>query len=178
MRSRYRFAEPDDTYFVTATVVAWIPALVRPEYAAVVVDSLAYARSHLGLQIYAYVVMDNHFHLVGRAPDLSKTMQSIKRHTAREIVGLAERSKHEWLLQQFGFHKKGHKSDSLYQVWQEGVHPQQIASEEMLHQKIEYVHVNPVRRKWVDAPEHWRYSSARNYFLGDDSVLGIDSLHE
>ncbi|MEJ2304415.1 MAG: hypothetical protein P8Y14_23050 [Anaerolineales bacterium] len=33
----------------------------------------------------------------------------------------------------------------------------------MMHQKIEYIHHNPVRRGYVDESEHWRYSSARNY---------------
>ena len=46
----------------------------------------------------------------------------------------------------------------------------------MLRQKIEYIHDNPVRRGYVDAPEHWRYSSARNYVLGDQSVLEVDEL--
>jgi hypothetical protein len=33
----------------------------------------------------------------------------------------------------------------------------------MMCQKIEYIHYNPVKRGFVDSPEHWRYSSARNY---------------
>jgi hypothetical protein len=48
----------------------------------------------------------------------------------------------------------------------------------MLHQKIDYIHENPVRRGWVEAPEHWRYSSARNYMLEDHSVLELDCLWE
>ena len=46
----------------------------------------------------------------------------------------------------------------------------------MLRQKIVYIHNNPVRRGYVDAPEHWRYSSARNYECDDHSVLEIDPL--
>jgi hypothetical protein len=30
-------------------------------------------------------------------------------------------------------------------------------------QKIEYIHMNPVNRGFVDDPLHWRWSSARNY---------------
>jgi hypothetical protein len=33
----------------------------------------------------------------------------------------------------------------------------------MMTQKLEYMHLNPVRRGYVDDPVHWRYSSARNY---------------
>ena len=38
-----------------------------------------------------------------------------------------------------------------------------IQSDAMMRQKIEYMHYNPVRRGYVDLPEQWRYSSARNY---------------
>ena len=32
----------------------------------------------------------------------------------------------------------------------------------MMLQKLEYIHLNPVKPGFVDEPEHWRYSSARN----------------
>ena len=33
-----------------------------------------------------------------------------------------------------------------------------------------------VKRGLVDEPEHWRYSSARNYILGDHSIIRIDDF--
>jgi hypothetical protein len=56
-----------------------------------------------------------------------------------------------------------HKTESTYQVWKEGNHPQLIESEEVMRQKLDYIHQNPVKRGYVDLPEHWRYSSARDY---------------
>ena len=38
-----------------------------------------------------------------------------------------------------------------------------MANQEMLVQKLAYIHDNPVKRGYVDKPEDWRYSSARNY---------------
>jgi len=49
-------------------------------------------------------------------------------------------------------------------------------NEDMLRQKIEYVHNNPVKRGYVDVPEHWRYSSARNYVAGDHSLIRVDCV--
>lgn len=43
------------------------------------------------------------------------------------------------------------------------MHPELIQDEEMMRQKIEYIHRNPVKRGYVDQAEHWRYLSARNY---------------
>lgn len=53
--------------------------------------------------------------------------------------------------------------DQQFQVWQEGSHPQEIKDDEMMRQKLEYVHINPLKREYVDEAVHWRYSSARNY---------------
>jgi hypothetical protein len=43
----------------------------------------------------------------------------------------------------------------------------------MYEQKIRYIHENPVRRGYVDEPEHWRYSSAR-YYAGMEAMLELD----
>lgn len=67
------------------------------------------------------------------------------------------------ILDQLALHKKHYKVDRTYQVWQEGSHPQRIQNLAMMRQKVTYIHNNPVKRGWVDAPEDWRYSSARNY---------------
>jgi hypothetical protein len=67
------------------------------------------------------------------------------------------------LLEKLHNAKEEHKTKSMYQVWQEGSHPQEIYGEKMLIQKIENIHNNPVRRGYVDEARYWRYSSARNY---------------
>ena len=76
------------------------------------------------------------------------------------------------ILDQLAFYKKAHKSDRAYQFWQEGVHPECIHGAEMMCQKVEYIHNNPVVRGYVDRPEHWRYSSARSY-LGMQGLLEV-----
>ncbi|HEY5614884.1 MAG TPA: transposase, partial [Bacteroidota bacterium] len=63
-----------------------------------------------------------------------------------------------------------------YKVWQQGSHPEAITSQKFFVQKLNYIHENPVRKGYVEKPEHWVYSSARNYFLGDDTIIKIDKL--
>ena len=66
-------------------------------------------------------------------------------------------------MDQFSVYKKAHKADRPQQFWQEGVHPEIILGHDMMRQKIDYIHNNPVERGFVDEPEQWRYSSARIY---------------
>ncbi|MGZ8915414.1 MAG: transposase, partial [Methylobacter sp.] len=44
--------------------------------------------------------------------------------------------------------------------------------EVVMRQKLDYIHHNPVKRGYVDQPEHWRYSSARNY-AGQDGLIEV-----
>jgi hypothetical protein len=82
----------------------------------------------------------------------------------------------EWLLNQFAFFKKRHKDRSTHQVWQEGYHPEWSTSEDMLKEKMDYIHDNPVKRGLVRLPEHWVYSSARSYVRGEASVVELDKV--
>jgi putative transposase len=117
------------------------------------IDALHYARSQKGLKIYAYVIMDNHLHLIGQGDKLGKIIKEFKSYTARGIIKLAEQDNKSWLLNQLGFYKLKHKVGSTHQVWQEGNQPKQIGSDEMLRQKIEYLHHNPVKAGLADKPE-------------------------
>ncbi len=176
MRSRYTITESEGIYFLTLTIVDWLPVFTTPATCAIALDALRYCREEKGLRLYAYVLLENHAHLVAEAPDLMRCMQSYKRHTARALINWAQDTEKGWLLHHFAYCKKAFKHNSRYQVWQEGVHPQLIQGDDMLRQKMVYIHNNPVRRGYVDIPEHWRYSSARNYECGDHSVLEIDVL--
>src|SRR5204863_9195609 len=90
-------------------------------------------------------------------------MKSFKMYSARAIIELLESHGAEVLLRQLRAQKLRHKIKSEYQVWQEGSQPKQIQNDDMMRQKLEYMHNNPVQRGYVDEPVHWRHSSARNY---------------
>ena len=173
MRSRYKIAELNAPHFVTCTIVNWLPVFTRGVYLDIITESLSFCRRQKGLLLHAYVILDNHLHLVVSSDNLSDVIRDFKRHTAKEILVAARTGNKSWLLKQFELFKSAHKDESKHQVWQEGVHPQAIMTEDVLRQKIEYIHYNPVKAGLVDRPEYWRYSSARNY-LGQDGVLDID----
>ena len=58
------------------------------------------------------------------------------------------------VVNQLQYFRAAHKTASTHQVWQEGVHPQSISSDEMKMQKLEYLHNNPVHRGLVSSPQH------------------------
>jgi REP element-mobilizing transposase RayT len=175
MRSRYKISEAESPHFLTCTIVGWLPVFTRIKYLEIIISSLTFCRQQKGLRLHAYVILDNHLHLVASSDNLSLVMRDFKRHTAKEILAVAREENKLWLLKQFEFLKGAHKTKSQHQVWQEGFHPQTITTEDMLRQKLDYIHYNPVRIGVVDHPEDWCYSSARNY-LGREGILEIDLL--
>ena len=162
-RTRYGFAGHDQPHFLTATIIEWLPVFTRQEAVDILFDIWRYQQEHHELRLYGYVVLENHLHAVAQAPDLPKVWGQFKSFSARRIIGLLAAHRARPLLERMRFAFKAHRGDRSYQFWQEGSHPQLIETETVLRQKLEYIHQNPVRRGYVDLPEHWRWSSARDY---------------
>ena len=173
MRSRYLVHEPGKAHFVTSTIVEWLPVFTTAACCDIPVRSLEHCRQHKALKIYAWVILDNHFHAILAAPDLSAVLRDLKSFTSKQIIRQLERERREWLLHQLRFQRAAHKPNE-YQVWQEGSHPQAIPSDAIMQQKLDYLHNNPVKRGLVSSPEHWRYSSAHEWLPGVLPVLRCD----
>ncbi len=161
-RIRYKITNPELQHFITSTVLHWIPVFTRPATVDILLESLRYLMAD-GLKVYAYVILENHLHLVVQSIQLDRDIARFKSFTAKQLIRYLDENNVRLIQEQLAFYKKVHKSDRAYQFWQEGVHPEVIQNEAMMRQKVEYIHQNPVKRGHVDNAVHWRYSSARNY---------------
>ena len=170
-RNRYKFGQISAPHFMTCTVLHWIPVFTRPDPVDILLGSFRYLFKE-GFRLYAYVILENHLHLVAQSEQLDKDMARFKSYTARQIIGHLREKNIRMILDQLAFYKKTHKSDRTYQFWQEGVHPEEIQGDEMMRLKVDYIHNNPVERGYVDRPEDWRYSSARNY-IGKEGLMDV-----
>jgi putative transposase len=171
-RSRYRILNKDYPHFMTATVNRWQPLFTCTEVVNIVFDSWRFLQREAGFQIYGYVILENHLHLIAASTDLSRDMQRFKSYSAKQVIAYLEQRQAANMLELLALFKRAHKMESTYQVWEEGNHPQLIESEEVMRQKLDYIHQNPVKRGYVDLPEHWRYSSARNY-AGQEGLIEV-----
>lgn len=174
-RSRYKQHEPWYPYLLTSSFVHGLPLFSKPEIVNFVIEAIKHHQYKNDLKVYAWCVMENHFHLIAEQEDLKTCMQSIKSYTAKQILDFLRSKNYQLYLKQLAFSRKRGKKESVFQVWQEGYHPKQISTEKILNQKINYVHFNPVKRGYVDKPEDWRYSSARDY-LGESGPIDIDRI--
>ena len=174
MRSRYKVVQ-EGIYFITSSVTGWIDIFKEDIYCKIIIDELKYRRDKKQLEIYGYVIMPNHIHLILSSKRLSNLMRSFKSHTARKMIDNLMNEKNDIVLNKLRCLKMNSKVQSEYQLWQEGFHPKLIISDKEFQQKLDYIHTNPIRNEYIDEPQKWKYSSYNNYY-GGDKIMEIDVL--
>lgn len=182
MATRYRFGESNIPHFVTTSVINWVDALSRPDYKDIIVKALKYCIEQKNLVVHAWVIMNNHIHLVISAEndaDLSAIMRDLKRHTARkllEAIDTPNESRRSWMMWLFSTAGKRNPNNSNYQFWQQDNHPIMLTSGMEITQKIDYIHDNPVRAGIVYKQEEYKYSSAFDYYTQQPGILPVEML--
>ena len=172
---RYRLTDGVYVYFVTFTVIDWLPVFINPEATRIVVDSMQYSIKERGLRINAYVIMPNHLHMIvfDRMFDndrLQQTLGNLRKFTGRKLADYIENNLSPSLS---SIIRRKNLEDRDRQVWQPGWHAEGLLSEKFWIQKMNYIHENPVRKGYVQLPEHWRYSSAGFWMMGETGEIRV-----
>ena len=124
------------------------------------------------IKIYGFVIMPNHIHLLWKMlmPNGKESPAgSFAKFTAHQFKKVLT-VKNPGLLDEF----RSSKADRMYQFWKRDPLAIPISSEDILLQKLDYIHNNPVREKWRLAvvPENYRWSSA-GFYMGKEDEFGI-----
>ena len=167
----YKINDQTKAHFISATVVDWVDVFSRKIYKDIVIESLDFCIKNKGMNLYGYVIMTNHIHMVVQSENgkLSDLIRDFKKFTARTILDTIEsepESRKDWMLKRFEFACRSHSRNEKYQFWQYGNHPEEVFTEKFLWQKLDYIHLNPVRAGIVEKASHYLYSSASNYVNG------------
>lgn len=170
MSRAWKIKNPDGIYFITFAVVEWIDVFTRKQYKDELIKSIHYCQKNKGLELFAWCVMSNHVHLLARAKEgyhLSNILRDLKKYTAvqilQQIANNSFESRKNWMLWIFKSAGQKNSNNTHYQFWRQDNHPVEMLSMEVFYQKINYIHMNPVVEGAVDQPEHYLYSSARDY---------------
>jgi REP element-mobilizing transposase RayT len=163
MAYAYKIHDQQGLYFITCTVHQWVDIFTRKDYADILVESLRFCQKNKGLEIYAWVIMSNHLHLIISCKDgfdLSDVLRDFKKYTASRIVKFisenSQESRRSWLMWLF-------KPEKDITFWQPDNHAKEINSKDFIMQKMQYIHLDPVRAGIVDREEAWMYSSAKDF---------------
>ena len=162
------------------TVVGWADVFTRKVCRDIVIRQFKFYSSK-GLVINAYVIMSNHIHIICYARKDSKGLSAIVRDFKKRIAfeclmfieeNSAERRK-DWLLLVFRYHGRYNKRNKKYQFWIQDNRPIELNNDKWVIQKLNYIHLNPVKEGIVECPTHYLYSSARNYY-GQKGLVEVE----
>jgi REP element-mobilizing transposase RayT len=170
MGRKYAIRSQEHFYFVTFTVIEWIDAFTREEYRNIFIESVNYCQKEKGLLVGAWCIMSNHIHLAlasygnHKLEDIIRDMKSYtSRHIRKYMEHNPQESRKKWMLEMMkkaGVKKSNNKD---FQFWQQHNHPIELSNNEIIQQRIDYIHENPVKAGLVENPSDWLMSSARDY---------------
>ena len=154
-----------DLHFITFSCFGRRPLLGIARTRDCFVSILAEVRTKYSFQLIGYVVMPEHVHLLITEPskgDPSKVLQVLKQRVSR--TSLAKRM------------DGNHSAEQHF--WQRRFYDFNVWTGKKLTEKLEYMHINPVKRNLVLHPKDWPWSSWSHYTTGEMGLIRIDRWNE
>lgn len=119
-RTRYRIHETEYPSLITSSIVEGYPIFSNPMAADIALRSLTFLQEKRDVNIYAYVIMENHIHFIAQSPELAKKIQTFKSWTARAIIDGFAQNGNYLQLRKLRNAKNPLRYDSVHQLWKEG----------------------------------------------------------
>lgn len=140
-------------------------------------DAINHARVAYEFQLWAYVFMPNHVHLViyptKQEYDIAQIRKAIKSPVGKQAIAYLKTNAPEWLPRIT--RTRSGKSERLF--WQSGGgYDRNITEPKTLISMIDYIHANPVRKNLIERPQEWKWSSAASHNNGNQVPLAVDNI--
>lgn len=175
---RKSYMEIGEIFFWTATINKWQQLLKQDAYKEIVVDALGYLSNTGKIDVFAFVVMPNHIHLIWRTNVLNgkETAQgSLLKFTAHAFQKRI-RTTQDYDLSSY----KVSAINKQYEFWQRDSLAIHLYTKKVAYQKLDYIHYNPCQERWklVKDPCDYRYSSADFYEKNANRFAFLKDLRE
>jgi len=154
MRYKRLFLDGYD-YFITVVTYERNPILI--DNIELLRESFRYAKTKFVFDVNAIVILPDHFHMiikVDRAEEYPKIISTIKRYFSKQC----DPKFYEHLMQSQSRSKQNYKP-----IWQKRFYEHTIRDEKEYKTRLDYIHFNPVKHKYVDTANMWEYSSFKKF---------------
>jgi len=160
MRDKFQISRDSQALFITAVTKDRLPVFRTDAIRVVTCKALEEARNSGQFLIFAYVIMPDHLHLLTNCPNTSADiLRYVKGLTGRRVIDYLKEQGYDSSLAKLR-HEQWKRNHS-YSLWQQEKNVLSIFSEAMFMQKVNYIHLNPVRADLVDRAVDYRWSSTR-----------------
>jgi putative transposase len=164
-----RYYGRGDFHFLTFSCYRRLPLLGTPGARNLFVDVLGIIRIRYGILLVGYVVMPDHVHVLMSEPPgstPSKAVQALRQRVARDVRGNGPP----------GRMVPPTEGVDLPRFWQPRFYDFNVRSPDKRREKLEYMHMNPVKRGLVKDPGKWLWSSYSYYAKGEPGPVPIDAV--
>jgi len=167
-----RYYGRGDLHFVTFSCHRRKPYLGTNRARNRFVKLLDEVRTRWNFALIGYVVMPEHVHLLISEPtkgDPSRMLQVLKQKTSRALRGRKKKPAGQLSL------PLADVLNATAHLWQRRFYDFNVWSAKKLREKLQYMHLNPVKRKLVSHPQDWPWSSWSHYEKGQHGMIHVDS---
>tara|TARA_B110000902_G_C14177117_1_gene539098 strand:- start:1 stop:549 length:549 start_codon:yes stop_codon:yes gene_type:complete len=166
--TRKSFMDVGQVFFWTATINDWKHLLSEDLCKKIIIDSLLHLKEQKLIHVLAYVIMPNHIHLIWKLNDYNGKelpSASFTKFTGHQFQKYL-RDTNPALLEEYAVNFPNKR----YEFWQRDSKAMHLYTTEMLLQKLNYIHNNPLQEHWKlsSTPEEYPFSSAKFYIDGSD----------
>ena len=156
----FQISKDSPAFYLTSVAKDRLPVFRTETFAEIACKALDEARRSGGFLIFAYSVMPDHTHLVTDSERESKDIHRfVNGIVSRRIIDYLKENGPEQSLSTLRVEPRN--DGWKYSLWQHHPDTRLLWNEQMLWQRIQYTHLNPVRAGLVDHPNEWPWSSAR-----------------
>jgi REP-associated tyrosine transposase len=170
-----RYDVAGDAHFLTFSCYQRLPLLTKDRSCNWMIEAFQLGRQKDQFDLWAYVVMPEHVHIVlgpHTGTKTSRILSTLKQSVSKRAMFWLSRNASDFLPNLEATNPDG---SPTHRFWQRGGgYDRNLRSVRDIHEKIEYVHNNPVRRGLATSPEAWRWSSCRAWMTGADEPIPID----
>lgn len=174
---RVSYNLPNHAHFLTFSCYRKLKLLTTSDVRGLLIKAWDEARRQGNFDIWAYVIMPEHVHLLvyprSENYGISKILRRLKEQFVHNIVAYWK-STSPYLLDMIMV-KRG--SRFVHRFWQEGGgYDRNLYNWDKIGRAIDYIEWNPVRRGLVSDPLEWEWSSARSRAGIKDVPLIVDEI--
>lgn len=166
--------------FISGSTYRRIPIFRYKKACEIFLRTLNAYRRKYHLRIHAYALLPEHYHLLLCFPPqhrLVDFLRDFKSLVGKQIVEWLRQQKLNQLLARFELKRTPpRKRDPRYCILQYNSYVKTLLSTHAVRQKLNYIHVNPVRERLAATPEAYPQSSARAYAGKGLSLVKLDRL--
>jgi putative transposase len=140
-----------------------------------VVDAISLSRERNPFDLWAWVIMPEHVHLALyplQETKIAAILKTLKQSVSKRAINWLRENSPDYLPTIEDVQPNGKRT---YRFWQRGGgYDRNLRSVRDIHEKILYIHQNPVARGLAPRSTDYRWSSAKAWGTGVNNPLSID----